>query len=162
MSKKFGKRTMFSMEQLLRASKLNLEEGRSLTSIAKEYGCGLDTLKKNMKENNIEYFVKSTGPEYGKKAGSSLKSFQRGLQGKKRVEAIRDKFKKNMYVKISYEYTSKTAGYRLKNKVQIRGIFKDYMLVQKNIDGTSIRECIRFVDIYTEDVEVKICQDKTA
>ena len=165
MSKNANKRTVIPMEKLLRASEMNLKEGKAITTIAREYKCSVKALKRNMDENDIDYVIRkktASDPNGNKKGTVTLKSYLRGLQGKKRVAAIKDEFKKGMYIKISYGYMPEVAGYRLKDEVEIKDIFKDYMLVQKEVEGISIRECIRFVDIYTEDVEVKICQVKTA
>lgn len=153
-----SKKKVLSMQQLLRASKMNLRDRRTLSYIAKEFDCSRQVLKRNLDENNINYTTRNRSKIPKKKRTNvSLKDFLNGLESNENIKEIRDKFKKDMYISVAFKDSDKNC-YRINGNVKIKDIYSSFMLIQKKIQGTLIRESISFRDIYTNDVEVEICE----
>lgn len=138
---------------------MNLKDRKSITEISKELEVSPITLKKKLEENNIKFEMGIKKPMPGRKQSIAANKFMvRTVYGDK-VKEIKTLFKEGMFIQVKLLNSKECQGqcYRLVGKVKIRSLYENFILIEKEVEGLILRESISFKEIYTEDIELKVC-----
>ena len=135
----------FSIQELLRASKMNLEDKKSMNEIAREFGVSVNTLKARMNEHNIDFRLHSTKKRSNKIYDESIFISQ--------IDAKRKEYKEGQKVCITNnknpEYNN--GSYYLSGVAVIKNIHKNFMVVETE---KALRESISFISIIKNEIKV--------
>lgn len=142
-----GKRIEIPMQQLLRASKMNLEEGMTIEKIAEEFGVGSMVLRKRLEENNIKYIVNRQRKKGTKRAEKYTSNFIDKIKSK------RNEYKEGqeVYIKNVGNASISNGLYYINGSAVVKKIYENFMVIENE---NALRESISFISIIKNEVKV--------
>lgn len=130
---------------------LNREDNIPLTTLARKHNVNYSTLYRKLnryrQEENLHY-------ERVMEKEVLVVDYERKKMWEKYLE-VKNRYKVGMKIKVQ-NTGIKNGAYHIEGNVKVKGIYKDFMLVERQGAEGKVRECVHFRDILCGSTRVEV------